>query len=453
MALLTPALAEANRMQETRANARLSYKPLKLLVVGLNYAPDFIGIPKYTTEMCEELARRGHQVTVVTAPPYYPAWEVPAAYRGAWRTEDLNGVLLVRAPIYVPKKPRGVTRLLHHLSFAATSLPSAVWCALTKRPDVVLTVAPSLMSAPAAMIAAKLSGARSWLHIQDFEVDAAFELGMLKGEGARRWAERLEWALLSGFDRVSTISASMRRLLLRKRVSESAALELRNWVDVDTVTAWPSSNTSYREALKIPADHAVALYSGNMAGKQGLETLAEVAALLEAQSAKVTLMLCGQGPLKSVLEAACAERTNVRFMDLQPTEKLPELLATADIHLLPQRAEAADLVLPSKLTGMLASGRPVVAMADTGTGLEIEVEGCGLTVPAGDGVAMAGAVLRLSTDHKLRHELGKAARERAEQRWRRSAVIDGLELELKRLVAQPQGSGVQPQAREAGQLN
>jgi len=403
---------------------------MKLLVVGLNYAPDFIGIPKYTTELCEELARRGHEVSVVTAPPYYPAWQVPAAYRGFWRSEKLNGVQLIRAPIYVPKNPLGLTRLLHHLSFAVTSLPSAVLLALMKRPDMVLAVAPSLMSAPTALIAAKLSGARSWLHIQDFEVDAAFELGMLKGQVARRWAERLERALLLSFDRVSTISASMRRLLLRKGVMEGAALEVRNWVDVDAVMAWPSSNTTYRDSLKIPADHAVALYSGNMAGKQGLETLAQVAAQLEARSAKVTLLLCGQGPLKGVLQAACAERTNVRFLDLQPIERLSELLATADIHLLPQRAEAADLVLPSKLTGMLASGRPVIAMADVGTGLALEVEGCGLVVPPGDGVAMADAVIRLVQHDALRHELGGAARRRAEDAWQMSGVIDRVEANI-----------------------
>ncbi|WP_168075057.1 WcaI family glycosyltransferase [Caulobacter sp. SSI4214] len=422
-------------MQELRANAPMPDQPLKLLVIGLNYAPDFIGIPKYTTELCEELARRGHEVTVVTAPPYYPAWEVPAAYRGAWRAETLNGIRLIRAPLYVPKNPGGLTRLLHHLSFAATSLPAAVWCALTKRPDIVLTVAPSFMSAPAALIAAKLSGARSWLHIQDFEVDAAFELGMLKGERARRWAERLERTLLLGFDRVSTISASMRRLLLRKGVKDEAALEIRNWVDIDTVTAWPSSNTSYREALNIPADHAVALYSGNMAGKQGLEALADMAARLEAQSTKVTLLLCGQGPLKGMLEAACSERNNVRFMDLQPIEKLPELLATADIHLLPQRAEAADLVLPSKLTGMLASGRPVVAMADAGTGLAIEVEGCGLIVPPGDSEAMAHAVTILAQDSELRLELGAAARRRAEDAWRMSSVIDRFEASAREVLS------------------
>lgn len=428
-------------------------RPLKVLVVGLNYAPDFIGIPKYTTELCEDLVRRGHVVEVVTAPPYYPAWSIPAEYRGAWRTETRNGVKIIRCPLYVPPQPNGLKRLLHHISFAASSLPIAIGSALRMRPDVVFAVAPSLMSAPAALLAAKLSGAKSWLHIQDFEVDAAFELGMLKGDGARRWAERFESALLKGFDRVSTISESMRRLLLRKGVAEEAALEVRNWVDIETITAWPSSETFYRHDLNIPADHAVALYSGNMAGKQGLETLGEVARILEEEHAKVTLLLCGQGPLRGVLEATCVGRHNVRFMDLQPIERLPELLATADIHLLPQRAEAADLVLPSKLTGMLASGRAVVAMADPGTGLATEVEGCGLTVAPGDARAMANAIAGLATDKDERDRLGVASRQRAEQRWRMSAVIDGFEVQLKSLLSREKTVGSASSAREARQLS
>jgi colanic acid biosynthesis glycosyl transferase WcaI len=425
----------------------------RLLVVGLNYAPDFIGIPKYTTELCEELARRGHDVSVVTAPPYYPAWRVPAAYKGGWRRERLNGVDVIRAPIFVPANPTGLTRLLHLLSFSASALPVALWAAIRRRPDVILCVAPSLLSAPVALAAARLSGAKAWLHVQDFEVDAAFELGMLKGEGPRRIAQSVEGFLLKAFDRVSTISESMRRLLVRKGVADGAAIELRNWVDVDMIVARPDSQTRYREELAIPADHIVALYSGNMAGKQGLEVLADVAVCLEALGGKITLLLCGQGPLKATLQDACAGLKNVRFIDLQPTERLPELLATADIHLLPQRAEAADLVLPSKLTGMLASGRPVVAMADEGTGLAVEVEGCGLIVPPGDAQAMTDAILRLAADGALSRQLGVTARERAEQRWRMSSVIDGFEAELKRLLSPARASGVQPQSREAGQLN
>lgn len=409
-------------------------RPLKVLVVGLNYAPDFIGIPKYTTELCEDLVRRGHAVEIVTAPPYYPAWRIPAEYRGGWRSELRNGVKVIRCPLYVPNQPSGLKRLLHHISFAASSLPAAVGAAFRFRPDVVFAVAPSLMSAPAALLTAKLVRAKSWLHIQDFEVDAAFELGMLKGGNSRRWAERLESGLLRAFDRVSTISESMRRLLLRKGVNDEAALEVRNWVDVDTIRVWPSSDTAYRRELKIPRDHVVALYSGNMAGKQGLEVLGEVARILEVDGEKVTLLLCGQGPLRGVLEAACADRKNVRFLDLQPIDQLPELLATADIHMLPQRAEAADLVLPSKLTGMLASGRPVVAMAEPGTGLALEVEGCGILVQPGDAAAMASAISHLAKAPDECKNYGLNARRRAERRWQRSAVIDLLECRFGQLT-------------------
>ncbi len=425
----------------------------KLLVIGLNYAPDFIGIPKYTTELCEDLARRGCDVSVVTAPPYYPAWCVPEAFKGGWRRERLNGVDVIRAPIFVPANPSGLTRLLHLLSFSASALPVALWTAMRRRPNVILCVAPSLLSAPVALAAARLSGAKAWLHVQDFEVDAAFELGMLKGQGARRVAQSVEGFLLRAFDRVSTISESMRKLLAQKGVADSAAIELRNWVDVDMIVARPDSQTRYREELAIPGGHTVALYSGNMAGKQGLEVLADVATRLEALDGKITLLLCGQGPLKAALQMGCVGLKNVRFIDLQPTERLPELLATADIHLLPQRSEAADLVLPSKLTGMLASGRPIVAMADEGTGLAAEVEGCGLIVPPGDAQAMTDAILRLAADRTLSRQLAKAARERAEQRWRMSSVIDGFEAELKRLLSPARASDVQPQPREAGQLN
>lgn len=430
----------------------LTNRSLKVLVVGLNYEPDFIGIPKYTTELCEDLVRRGHFVEIVTAPPYYPAWSIPKEYRGAWRTETRRGVKVVRCPLYVPSQPSGLKRLLHHLSFAASALPAAVWSALHMRPDVVFAVAPSLLSAPAALLAAKLSGAKSWLHIQDFEVDAAFELGMLKGDGTRRLAQRFEGTLLRAFDRVSTISESMRRLLLRKGVDEGAALEVRNWVDVETISAWPSSETSYRRELNIPSGHTVALYSGNMAGKQGLETLGDVARILEEEDAKVTLLLCGQGPLRGVLEAACVNRCNVRFIDLQPIEKLPELLATADVHLLPQRAAAADLVLPSKLTGMLASGRAVVAMANPGTGLATEVEGCGIIVAPGVARAMADAIAHLATHKEERDRFGAASRQRAEQRWRMSAVIDGFEVQLKSLLSRDKAAGVTSSACAARQL-
>jgi colanic acid biosynthesis glycosyl transferase WcaI len=122
--------------------------------------------------------------------------------------------------------------------------------------------------------------------------------------------------------------------------------------------------------------------------------------------------------------------SNVRFLDLQPIDRVSELLSTADIQLLPQKAEIADLVLPSKLAGMLASGRPVVAMAKPGTGLATEVEGAGLVIEPGSADALAGALLALATDDALRARLGAVARRRAEQRWDRVAIMRSLEREF-----------------------
>ena len=113
----------------------------------------------------------------------------------------------------------------------------------------------------------------------------------------------------------------------------------------------------------------MALYSGNMGAKQGLEVLADVVRLLAQEARQVVFVFCGSAVGRADLVARCQGLPNVRFLDLQPLIRLPDLLATADIHLLPQRANAADLVMPSKITGMLTSVRPVVATAHSGTDL------------------------------------------------------------------------------------
>lgn len=414
-----------------------STRALRVLIVALNYAPDLVGCAKYTTELAEALVARGHLVEVVTAPPYYPNWVIGDGYSGArWSKEALGGVIVHRAPLYVPGRPSGLKRLLHLASFGLSALPTAIAVARRFRPDLVFSVAPALTSTGAALAAAASARAASWLHVQDFEVDAAFDLGLLKGPLARRIALGFERLIFGGFDRVSSISPAMVRLLGDKGVER--AIELRNWVDVDTTRVFPSSNTDFRRTLGIDPAQIVALYSGNMAGKQGLEALAEVAVQLKKANAPVTLLLCGAGPGRADLEASCVGLDNVRFLPLQPLDRLPELLGTADIHLLPQRPEAADLVLPSKLAGMLASGRPVVAMAMPGTALASEVEGCGMVVQP-DADSMAAAILTLASDDDLRRKLGLVARERAETRWRKSAIIDAFEIEIKDLTAKPSG--------------
>ena len=423
---------------------------MRILVYGLNYTPELTGIGKYTGEMAEWLAQRGHEVRVVTAPPYYPEWRIREDYRGtSYRMEHAPGMPLVwRTPLYVPKQPTGTKRVAHLVSFMLGSLPVMVremfW-----QPEVVFTVEPTFFGVPLTLFVAKGAGAACWLHVQDFEVDAAFELGLLPREGPiHDFAIRLEKFLVYAFDRVSGISARMVERAQAKGIPPGQALLFPNWVDVDTI--YPidpeanQGNVIRRElAALVPGieEKIVLLYSGNMGAKQGLELLAPLAEAF-ANDSRVHFIFCGDGAFRSQLEVLVGGRPNVTLLPLQPWERLNDLLNAADIHLLPQRAGAADLVMPSRLTGMLASGRPVVATACPGTQLALVVEGCGLTVPAEDPATLYAAALRLVDDEALRLRLGRAAREYAVEHMGKTQVLERFERDLMKLVEEMFGAAV-----------
>lgn len=395
---------------------------MKVLLITINYWPELTGIGKYTGEMAEWLAGRGIEVRVITAPPYYPAWRVSPDY-SAWRyrRERVGGVDVFRCPVWVPARPSGLKRILHLASFALATLPVALWSGLRWRPDTVFVVEPPLFCAPGALLAARLARGRAWLHVQDFEVDAAFDLGILRSPRLRRWVLAAERWLMCRFDRVSTISDRMLDRLDDKGVPAGRRALFPNWVELDRV--YPRSSPSpLRREWELEDSDLVILYSGNMGEKQGLEVLVEAAERLRTR-ADIRFLLCGDGAARPRLERLAQGLGNVLFKPLQPSERLNDLLNLADIHVLPQRADAADLVLPSKLTNMLASGRPVVATASPGTQVAELVEGCGMVVPPGDSGALADAVTRLSADAERRHSLGRGARELACRLWDKDRLL------------------------------
>lgn len=408
---------------------------MKLLFYGINFAPELTGIGKYTGEMAQWLAASGHEVRVITAPPYYPNWEVGAGYSAAsYRRERWLSVDVWRTPLWVPAKPGGLKRLLHLASFALSSLPAllAQW---RWKPDVVWVVEPPLMCAPVAAAFTRLRGAKSWLHIQDYEVDAAFDLGLIKGRRLRQWVEAAERWLMRRFDCVSTISGRMVDRALAKGVEPAKVVHFPNWVGISGVA--PLNHPSpYRAELGLADDAVVALYSGNMGNKQGLEVLADVARLLKDEP-RIQFVFGGNGSGRADLEQRCAGLPNVRFLDLQPLERLNDWLGLADIHLLPQRADAADLVMPSKLTGMMASGRPVVATAQAQTELGRVVArdaACGQVTTPENAAAMANAIRTLAADAPLRARLGASGRAYAERELSQDVILSRFEAQMMALV-------------------
>ena len=343
---------------------------MKILIYGINFSPELTGIGKYTGEMASWFADQEHEVRVITAPPYYPEWQVHAGFRNGWfSTEQHQNMRVYRCPLYVPAKVSTLKRLLHLASFSVSSffplLAQRRW-----QPDLIICVAPSLFCAPGALLFSKLTGCQSVLHIQDFEVDAMLGLGMAKTSMAARLAAAFERWCLRSFHYVSTISHSMLARAETKGVKPENLLLFPNWSEVERFTEVdPAAVRQLSQKFEIPSDHKVVLYSGNIGEKQGLEIVIEAAKTLADQ--KILFLIVGNGAGKEKLETLAAEQqlTNVRFLPLQPYELLPALLKLADCHLVVQKRGVADAVLPSKLTNILAVGGNAVITAEPETEL------------------------------------------------------------------------------------
>jgi colanic acid biosynthesis glycosyl transferase WcaI len=407
---------------------------MRLLIVGLNFAPELTGIGKYTGEMATWLARRGHDVTVITTRPYYPEWKRPGWAGWTWRRETWEGCRVVRCPLYVPRRQTGLRRILHLASFGLSCVPAALATMLRGRADVVMVMAPTQFSAPAAWLAARLMRAKAWLHVLDLELDAAFELGFIRNRALVAFGRRVERWLMRRFDRVSTISTRMLEAIERKGVPRERLLLFPNWVDTEAFKPLPRP-VPLRAELGIPEDSCVALYSGSMGQKQGLEHVIAAARLLAADpTGSPMFLLAGAGPARTELEASAEGLRNVRLLPLQPAERFNEFLNVADIHLLPQRRDASDLVMPSKLLAMLASGRPVIATAPPDSEIARTLVEAGLVAPPEEPAPLAEAIRTLAADPARRREMGEAAARLARQTMNAETILQRAETLLAQLA-------------------
>jgi colanic acid biosynthesis glycosyl transferase WcaI len=316
------------------------------------------------------------------------------------------------------------------LSSLPIILSQAEW-----RPDAVVTVEPSLMCSFAALLTAQLAECVAWLHIQDFEVDAAFDLGLLPAEGLlHNVAEAVERQIMGPFERISTISEKMMQRLPEKGIPVEKTVLFPNWVDTEAIVPI-AGPTRLRQELQLGPDRVVLLYSGNMGMKQGLELL-PVLAQKFAEDSQLHFIFCGDGAFRPQLAEMVRGVPNVTMLPLQPYDQLNDLLNTADIHLLPQRPDAADLVMPSKLTGMMASGRPVIGTAAPGTQVAAALGHCGIAVPPLDNAALFSAVRKLADAPEQRRALGAAARAYAVEHLGRDRVLTRFETALRGAVAE-----------------
>jgi colanic acid biosynthesis glycosyl transferase WcaI len=379
---------------------------VRIAVCGYNYAPESVGIGRYTGEACEWLALRGHDVRVITSFPYYPAWRVDAAYRGRVITTERPSAHLgvVRVAMFVPPRPTGAKRMVQELSFAAAaSLPLAA--TISWRPQAVIAICPPLLAAIPALFLARATGSPLWLHVQDLQVDAAAGLGLLPRplRSALVWLETV--LLESSYP--STISKPMRDRLEAKGPGIERVALVPNWASVRA--AHPEREREWRVRNGFLPEEHLLLYAGNLGLKQGLEVLADIARRLQGVPG-VRLVIAGDGAGREYLAQATHGLRNVTWLPLQAEEDLAAMLSAAVLHLVPQRSDAADLVLPSKLANILSCGGVAVVSGAKGTALhELHEAGVVVAVRPQDASAFVTAVEALLAQPERRAAIAARA--------------------------------------------
>jgi colanic acid biosynthesis glycosyl transferase WcaI len=390
---------------------------MRIVVWGINYAPELIGIAPCTVATCEYLAGKGCDVTMLTTFSYYPAWKKRMADRGRiFQSEIMNGVRVLRCWHYVPARASAVRRILHELSFAVHSVARLIFL---QRPDLFIVVSPPLLVGAFARLYCRINGGRYWLHLQDLQPDAAINLGMVKSRLLIRAFKALESFAYRGAWRISSISAGMLDIL-RKRGADGC--KLRYFPNgVEPFIEVPKGR--FRVVNRFDPQKFLVIYSGNLGVKQGLQHLIE--AMRSVRNSAINLVVCGEGAEKNRLLESAAGLQNVWFKGVQDPVDYNLMLMDADLMVVSLAPGSGNSFFPSKLLSACAAGKPVLAICDADSELASVVRSnqCGVVVHPLDPEAIAQSVEELATDVERTMKMGASARQVA-ARFSWSAILE-----------------------------
>lgn len=401
----------------------------KIAVVGLNYYPEESSTGLYTTEMCDYLQKE-FEVTVITGYPYYPEWKISNEYipKNGILEEKRNNIKIYRVKQYVPKKVNPLNRLYHYYNFYKKALDVAQKNSF----DMVQVILPNIFLLKLAIKMKKLNKTKIiWAHIQDFEIDAGLET--LKGIGKikilKEFLYYIERKLLEKFDIVSSISEGMIKKLYEKGVRQENSYFFPNWSDISKL--YKLTESSYRDDLKLKKSDFVVMYSGNIGGKQDWETMIEAIEKLS----NIKFIIAGDGNRKNYLFEKLKNKENTILLPLQPKEKLNEFLNLADIHIIPQKKEARDSFMPSKLLGIMAVEKPVLVLANKESNLYqvIKDENIGYILNENEYEKLSDTIDMISKDEN-RIVKGKKARNYLIKNYIYEDIMEKLIEKINRIV-------------------
>ena len=383
---------------------------MNLLVLCPHFAPDVAPTGEVMSAIAAALADRGHRLHVVTALPWYRHHKVEDGWGGRpWRTETTDWGWITRLHPFPTDKTNIPARAVAFGGFTAMSVVAAT--ATRMRPDAVMVMSPPLPLGVAGWLAATFRRAPFVFNVQDVFPDVAVELGAITNPRVIAAASALEKFLYRRSDAVTVLSEDLRDNVGGKLGTHrpERVHVIPNFVDTERIAPADRMN-SYREQYGL-GDRTVVLYAGNVGLSQSLDLLVEAARRFRDRD-DVVFVVNGGGSAKDALVESAAGLDNLKFIEMQPRERLPEVLAAGDLHVVPLKRGLARSSVPSKLYSILAAGRPVLASVDAGTEVATTIEraSAGVSVPPEDPDAFCAALTDLLDDPARRTAMGESGR-------------------------------------------
>lgn len=396
---------------------------MKFLVLTQYFPPEIGASQVRLAAFCDELARMGHQVEVVTAMPHHPIGKIFPSHRGAWyRREERDAIVVHRVWLYAGKGS-SAARLLSYLTFAVTCLYALF---RANKPDYVFVDSPPLFLGIPGWIAAKLWRACFVFNVADLWPDSARDLNIIRGRFLIGSALLLERWIYRHADYVTAVTDGIRNTLLRdKRLPPGKVLFLPNGVDTRLFRPC-APDESLKRALGLGAKRIV-LYAGNHGYAGAVEQLLRSASHLREDSS-IHFLLVGDGPEKTHLQNLAADLNleNVTFRDSVPIDELPPLISLSEVAVVTLRkAKITQGARPAKMFVMMAAGKPIVLAAQGEAATLLEVANAGTVVPPEEPVLLAGAIQALLNDRLRAMQLGANGRAFVEANFEWSSLVRG----------------------------
>jgi colanic acid biosynthesis glycosyl transferase WcaI len=377
---------------------------MRVVVWGINYAPEIIGIAPCNVALCEHLAGKKNDVTMLTAFPYYPGWKKKKEdVAKLFGSETINGVRVLRCWLYVPERLSSVKRILHEVSFVLCSFFRAL---CLPKPDLWIVVSPPFLLALAVRLVCFFRGGRYLLHLQDLQPDAAIHLGMIRSTRLIRVLRAAESAGYHGAWRISVITRGMRDLLCKRGVAGKNLILFPNGV----YPLEPAAKGEFRVAYQVDKASFLVVYSGNIGMKQNLHDVVE--SFRHVRNNAIQLIICGGGAEKQRLIEFASNMPNVLFTDLLEGKDYNKMLTDANLMIVTLAPGSENSFFPSKLLSACAGGKAIMAICDSDSELAqiVEKNCCGVVAQYGDCKKLAAILDGLAEAGNRVESMGQAAK-------------------------------------------